>query len=177
MENKDLAKWYVIHTFSGYEKMVESKLRIMIENNNVQDFIFDVVIPVEDEIVEKNGKKKVVERKRFPGYVFLKMVYTDQIWWMVTSTQGVTGFVGPAGRPLPLTPEEVKRNGLEKIDIADFDILEGDSIRVISGPLESFIGVVEGISGERQKVKVVVSMFGRQTPVELDFTQVEKIKA
>ncbi|HIU83093.1 MAG TPA: transcription termination/antitermination factor NusG [Candidatus Faecicola pullistercoris] len=176
MENKDQAKWYVIHVYSGYEKMVEDNLHKMIENNGLQDYIFDIVVPVEDDIVEKNGKKKVVERKKFPSYVFLKMIYTNHIWYMVTSTRGVTGFVGPQGRPLPLTPEEVKRNGLEKIEIEDFDIRSGDNIRVVSGPLEGFIGEVESISAEHQKVKVVVSMFGRQTPVELDFSQVEKLQ-
>jgi transcriptional antiterminator NusG len=174
MDNNE-PKWYVIHTYSGYEGMVEDNLHNMIENNNLQDKIVDVKVPVVDEIVEKNGKRKVVQRKKFPSYVFIKMIYNNHIWFMVTNTRGVTGFVGPAGRPLPLTAEEVKRMGLEVIDIEDFDIKTGDNVRVISGALESFIGVVEGISAERQKVKVVVSMFGRQTPVELDFSQVEKL--
>lgn len=176
MENTNQAEWYVIHTYSGYEGMVEDNLRKMVENNGLQDFIFEVVIPVEDDIVEKNGKKKVVQRKKFPGYVFLKMVYTNHIWFMVTNTRGVTGFVGPKGRPLPLLPDEVKRMGLEKIELEDFDIKVGDNVRVISGALESFIGVVDEISIERQKLKVIVSMFGRQTPVELEFSQVEKLQ-
>lgn len=175
MENKEQPQWYVIHTYSGYEGMVENNLHNMVENNSLQDYIFEVKVPVEDEIVEKNGKKKTVQRKKFPSYVFIKMIYTSHIWFMVTNTRGVTGFVGPAGRPLPLREDEVKRMGLEIIDIEDFDIKVGDDVRVINGALENFIGIVESISAERQKVKVIVAMFGRQTPVELDFAQVEKL--
>ena len=175
MENKEQAQWYVIHTYSGYEAMVESNLHNMVENNSLQDYIFEVKIPMEDDIVEKNGKRKVVQRKKFPSYVFIKMIYTNHIWFMVTNTRGVTGFVGPAGRPLPLRDDEVKRMGLEAIDFEDLDIKVGDHVRVISGALENFDGVIESISAERQKVKVVISMFGRDTPVELDFSQVEKL--
>ncbi len=175
MESKEQAQWYVIHTYSGYEAMVETNLHNMVENNNLQDYIFEIKIPVEDEVVEKNGKRKVVQRKKFPSYVFIKMIYTNHIWFMVTNTRGVTGFVGPAGRPLPLRDDEVKRMGLEVIEFEDLDIKAGDSVRVISGALENFDGVIESISAERQKVKVVISMFGRDTPVELDFSQVEKL--
>ena len=175
MENKEQAQWYVIHTYSGYEAMVETNLHNMVENNNLQDYIFEIKVPVEDEVVEKNGKRKVVQRKKFPSYVFIKMIYTNHIWFMVTITRGVTGFVGPAGRPLPLRDDEVKRMGLEVIEFEDLDIKAGDSVRVISGALENFDGVIESISAERQKVKVVISMFGRDTPVELDFSQVEKL--
>ena len=175
MENKEQAQWYVIHTYSGYEAMVETNLHNMVENNNLQDYIFEIKVPVEDEVVEKNGKRKVVQRKKFPSYVFIKMIYTNHIWFMVTNTRGVTGFVGPAGRPLPLRDDEVKRMGLEVIEFEDLDIKAGDSVRVISGALENFDGVIESISAERQTVKVVISMFGRDTPVELDFSQVEKL--
>ena len=175
MESKEQAQWYVIHTYSGYEAMVETNLHNMVENNNLQDYIFEIKIPVEDEVVEKNGKRKVVQRKKFPSYVFIKMIYSNHIWFMVTNTRGVTGFVGPAGRPLPLRDDEVKRMGLEVIEFEDLDIKAGDSVRVISGALENFDGVIESISAERQKVKVVISMFGRDTPVELDFSQVEKL--
>lgn len=175
MENKEQAQWYVIHTYSGYEAMVESNLHNMVENNSLQEYIFDIKVPLEDDVVEKNGKRKIVQRKKFPSYVFIKMIYTNHIWFMVTNTRGVTGFVGPAGRPLPLRDDEVKRMGLEAIDFEDLDIKVGDNVRVISGALENFDGVIEAISPERQKVKVVISMFGRDTPVELDFTQVEKL--
>lgn len=175
MDNNE-PQWYVIHTYSGYEAMVEDNLRNMVENNNLQNLITEVKVPTEEKIVEdKNGKRKSVERKKFPSYVFIKMTYTNHIWFMVTNTRGVTGFVGPAGRPLPLTPEEVKRMGLEVIDIEDFDIRVNDNVKVVSGALEGFIGCVESINAEKQSVKVIVSMFGRQTPVELEFSQVEKL--
>ena len=176
MEKSQEPVWYVIHTYSGYESTVENNLRNMIENNSLQDYIFDVKVPVEDDIVERNGKKKQVQRRKFPSYVFIKMIYTDRIWFMVTNTRGVTGFVGPAGRPKPLTEEEVKRMQLEVITAEDFNIEVGADVRVISGPLENFLGIVDSIIPERQKVKVIVSMFGRETPVELDFSQVEKVK-
>ncbi|MEG1662404.1 MAG: transcription termination/antitermination protein NusG [Clostridia bacterium] len=175
MENIEQAQWYVIHTYSGYEASVENNLHNMVENNNLQENIFEIKVPVVDEVVEKNGKKKMIQRRKFPSYVFIKMIYSNHIWFMVTNTRGVTGFVGPAGRPLPLREDEVKRMGLEVIDLEDFDIKVGNDVRVISGALENFIGVVESISAERQKVKVIVAMFGRQTPVELDFSQVEKL--
>ena len=176
MEKTEQLQWYVLHTYSGYEQTVEDNLRNMIANNNLQDQITDVKVLVEDDIVERNGKKKQIQRKKFPSYVFIKMIYTDRIWFMVTQTRGVTGFTGPAGRPLPLTEDEVKRLGLEVITIEDFDIKVGDDVKVITGPLENFLGVVDSIMPDRQKVKVIVSMFGRETPVELDFSQVEKLK-
>lgn len=174
MENKDV-RWYVIHVYSSYESVVKSNLEKMIENNNLQDFIFEIAIPVEEDIVEKNGKRKIVERKKFPGYVFLKMIYTDQLWYMITNTRGVTGFVGPQGKALPLTAEEIKRMGLEKISVEDFDVKVGDNVRVVNGPLETFLGEVDEIYIDKQKVRVIVQMFGRQTPVELEFNQIEKI--
>jgi len=169
------AKWYVVHVLSTYENMVLNNLYKMIENSNLGDYIFEVVVPMEDNIVEKNGKRKLVQSKKFPGYVFIKMIYTNYIWYMVTNTRGVTGFVGPAGRPFPLTDDEIKRMGLEKIEASDLDVVVGDNVRIISGPLESFIGIVEEINLDKQKVRVCVSMFGRQTPVELEFNQIEKI--
>lgn len=174
MDSKDV-RWYVIHVYSSYESVVKNNLEKMIENNSLQDYIFEIAIPVEEDIVEKNGKRKVVERKKFPGYVFLKMIYTDQLWYMITNTRGVTGFVGPQGKALPLTTEEIKRMGLEKVSAEDFNMAVGDNVKVVSGALETFIGVVDEIYPDKQKVRVVVQMFGRQTPVELDFNQIEKI--
>lgn len=174
MEDNEL-KWYVLHTYSGYENMVQENLKKMVDNNNLQDFVTEVVVPIEDDVVEKNGKKKVVQRKKFPSYVFIKMVYTNHIWYMVTNTRGVTGFVGPSGRPLPLTNDEVKRMGLEVFDVSDIDVAVGDKVKIISGALENFIGEVKEVSAERQKVRVIVSMFGRMTPVELEFAQIEKL--
>ncbi|MGN1042601.1 MAG: transcription termination/antitermination protein NusG [Christensenellales bacterium] len=174
MDSKDV-RWYVIHVYSTYETVVKNNLQKMIENNNLQDYIFEIAIPTEEDIVEKNGKRKIVEKKKFPGYVFLKMIYTDQLWYMITNTRGVTGFVGPQGKALPLTAEEIKRMGLEKVSAEDFDINVGDNVKVVSGALETFLGVVDEIYADKQKVRVIVQMFGRQTPVELEFNQIEKI--
>ncbi|MBR7111087.1 MAG: transcription termination/antitermination factor NusG [Clostridia bacterium] len=168
-------KWYVIHTYSGYENMVKEKLLKIRDNNNLADYIIDVVIPIEDDIVEKDGKRKVIQRKKFPGYVFLKMVYTDRIWYLVTTTQGVTCFVGPKGEPKPLTADEVKRMHLEKVKLDDLEYKEGDTVRVTMGAFENFIGVVEKINREQEKVRVNVTMFGRQTSVDFDFYQIELI--
>jgi len=168
-------KWYVIHVYSAYDQKVKNNLEKMIENYNLQDYIKEIAIPVEEDIVEKNGKRKVVERKKFPGYVFIKMQYTDQLWYMITNTRGVTGFIGSSGKALALTAEEIKKMGLEKISIDDFKIKVGDNVKVVSGALETFLGVVEEIFPDKQKVRVVVQMFGRATPVELEFNQIERI--
>lgn len=169
------AKWYVIHTYSGYEAMVKDSLEKLIENNNLQENIREIQIPTEETLEEKaNGKKKVVERKKFPCYVFLKMVYSNDVWYLVTNTRGVTGFVGPQGRPLPLTHEEVARMGLEAVAM-DKPAEIGDDVQIISGPLESFSGKVIAINEAGQKIKVNVEMFGRNTDVEVDFVQVKKV--
>ena len=169
------AKWYVIHTYSGYEAMVKDSLEKLIENNNLQENIFEIQIPTEETLEEKaNGKKKLVERKKFPCYVFLKMIYSNDIWYLVTNTRGVTGFVGPLGRPLPLTEEEVLRMGLTKVAI-NVDFAVGDEVQIMSGPLESFCGKVVSLNRGTQKAMVNVSMFGRDTDVEVDFVQVKKI--
>ncbi len=171
------AKWYVIHTYSGYEAMVKDSLEKLIENNNLQDKICEIQIPTEETLEEKaNGKKKVVERKKFPCYVFLKMIYSNDIWYLVTNTRGVTGFVGPQGRPLPLTAEEVARMGLESVAM-ETPAEVGDEVQIVSGPLESFAGKVVSINEAGQKIKVNVEMFGRNTDVEVDFVQVKKINA
>ena len=169
------ARWYVIHTYSGYEAMVKDSLEKLIENNNLQENIFDIKIPTEETLEEKaNGKKKIVERKMFPCYVFLKMIYSNDIWYLVTNTRGVTGFVGPQGRPLPLTDEEVRRNRLEET-VTEVDFAVGDTVNVVSGPIESDYGVVIALNSITQKVTVSVEMFGRVTEVELDFIQVKKV--
>ena len=177
MENKNEIvepKWYVVHTFSGYENMVMENLYKVIENNGLQDVILEVQIPMEDTIEEKNGKRKVVQRKMFPCYVLVKMRYTDNLWHTIVNTRGVTGFVGPAGRPLPLTEDEIRRMKLEKINI-DIKINVGDKVKITSGPLEGFVGDVTNVDPANQKIKVIVSMFGRMTPVELDYSQIELI--
>ncbi len=169
------ARWYVIHTYSGYEAMVKDSLEKLIENNNLQENIFEIQIPMEETLEEKaNGKKKIVERKKFPCYVFLKMIYSNDIWYLVTNTRGVTGFVGPQGRPLPLTDEEVVRMGLGE-DRSTVDLKEGDEVQILSGPLESFAGKVLSVNEAAKKLLVNVTMFGRSTDVEVEFYQVKKI--
>lgn len=174
MVSSEQAKWYVLHTYSSYEDMVKDNLEKLIENNNLKDYILDIQIPKEQVVEEKNGKRKVVARKMYPCYVFVKLVYSNELWYLLTNTRGVTGFVGPQGRALPLTEDEVKRMQLEKITIVN-DFAAGDTVRVISGPLEGYVGVVEELDVKAQKAKVNVSMFGRQTPVELEFMQFEKL--
>jgi len=167
-------KWYVVHTYSGYENKVKANLEKIVENRNMRDYILDVVVPMEEQIEIKDGKKKATLKKVFPGYVLVKMIMTDESWYVVRNTRGVTGFVGPGSKPVPLTEEEVKAMGVEQGDpIVDYEV--GDNVRVISGPLENFIGIVEEISLDRRKVRVSVSMFGRETPVELELIQIQKI--
>ena len=172
------AKWYVIHTYSGYEAMVKDGLEKLIENNNLQNNIFAIEIPMEETLEEKaNGKKKIVERKKFPCYVFLKMIYSNDIWYLVTNTRGVTGFVGPQGRPLPLTDEEVRKIGLPTGDEEDIaiDFVVGDSVQIVNGPLESFVGKVLSLNAAAKKAMVNVEMFGRSTDVEVDLIQLKKV--
>lgn len=168
------AKWYVVHTYSGYENKVKANLEKIVENRGLQDYILDIVVPMEEQIEIKDGKKKATLKKVFPGYVLVKMIMTDESWYVVRNTRGVTGFVGPGSKPVPLTDEEVKTMGVEEFaPVVDYAV--GDSVRVVSGPLENFIGTVEEINMERKKVRVSVSMFGRETPVELEFVQIQKI--
>ncbi len=170
----DDAQWYVVHTYSGYENKVKANIEKIVENRDMQDYIVDIVVPMEEQIEIKEGKKKATLRKVFPGYVLIKMVMTDESWYMVRNTRGVTGFVGPGSKPVPLSEEEIKSMGVEEFaPMLDYEV--GDSVRVISGPLENFIGTVEEINLERKKVKAMVSMFGRDTPVELELAQIQKL--
>ena len=174
MGNPENASWYVLHTRSGYEALVKAGLEKLIENSNLSDTIFDIQIPMEQTIEEKNGKKKVVLRKRFPCYVFLKMIYKNDLWFVITNTRGVTGFVGPQGRPMPLTDEEVQRMRLEN-KVLNVDLAVGDMVKIVSGALDSFIGEIEDLNMETQKAKVKVSVFGRDTTVEMDFVELVKL--
>ncbi len=168
------AKWYVVHTYSGHENKVKVNIEKIVENRGMQDLIHSIIVPTEDRVEIKNGQRKVKTRKIFPGYVLVKMIVTNESWYLVRNTQGVTGFVGHGSEPIPLTTEEVRRMGIEKVTI-DLDVEVGDTVKVISGPFESFMGVVEEVSMEKQTLKVRISMFGRDTPVELEFGQVDKI--
>ena len=171
-------QWYVIHTYSGYENKVKANLEKRIESMNMEEKIFRILVPMEDEIEIKNGKRKVNKRKVFPGYVLVEMIMTDDSWYVVRNTPGVTGFVGTGAKPIPLTEAEalqiIKTMGVEEARTkVAFNIDE--HVRVISGPFESFEGIIEEIYPEKTKVKVRISMFGRDTPVELDFSQVERL--
>ena len=189
-------KWYVVHTYSGYENKVKEDLIKAVDNAGLSDIILDVMYPTEETIeILPNGKRKSVTRKVYPGYVMVKMivdvvekerpaeqgggvsrdlVMNPRAWYVIRNTRGVTGFVGPGSKPVHLKDEEVVAMGVERIPIV-LNIEVGETVRVVSGPLENFLGRVDKIDPERQKVKLSVSMFGRETPVELDFIQVQKI--
>ncbi len=169
------AKWYVVHTYSGHENKVKANLEKMVENRGMKDDIFEIAVPTEEYMDTKSGKKKLKERKMFPGYVLVKMIINDESWYLVRNTRGVTGFVGPASKPIPLSDAEVKALGVQETILPPVDFKVKDVVKVISGPFESFIGTIESLSMEKRKIKVFVSMFGRETLVELDFEQVEKI--
>ncbi|MDG5788131.1 transcription termination/antitermination protein NusG [Evansella sp. AB-P1] len=173
--------WYVVHTYSGYENKVKTNLEKRVESMDMTDKIFRVLVPVEEETEVKNGKSKQVTKKVFPGYVIVEMVMTDDSWYVVRNTPGVTGFVGSSGagsKPTPLLPEEVehilKKMGVEE-PRAEIDFELKESVKVKEGPFANFIGTVEDIYADKHKLKVHVNMFGRETPVELEFTQVEKL--
>ena len=173
-EINEEAKWYVVHTLTGYEKIACDNLIKTVEKMDLGDRILEVKIPMEEAIEEKNGKKKVVERKMFPCYVLLKMKYQDNLWHTIVNTHGVTGFVGPQGRPLPLTDDEIRKMHLEKI-VIDINVKAGDMIKITSGPLEGFAGKVISVDNENQKARVNVEMFGRETPVDVDFDSIETL--
>ena len=169
----DSAKWYVIHTYSGYENAVKTSIEKFVTGRNMEDKILRMEIPMETVTeVTDSGSTKDVERKVFPGYVLIKMVMTDETWHLVRNVRGVTGFVGSANKPIPLTEEEVLAMGMEKHEIVvRYNV--GDHVRIVDGPLASFTGVVEEIEPEKNRVSVIVSMFGRETPVDLELDQVE----
>lgn len=170
--------WYVIHTYSGYENKVKANLEKRVESMNMQDKIFRVLVPMEDEMEYKGGKKRLVKKKIFPGYVLVEMIMTDDSWYVVRNTPGVTGFVGTGAKPIPLQPTEVgsilRQMGLEEArPKVDFSI--GEMVRVIAGPFYNFEGIIGEIDQDKGKVKVLISMFGRETPTELEFSQIQKI--
>ncbi|OFI06906.1 hypothetical protein CLOACE_06990 [Clostridium acetireducens DSM 10703] len=171
----DKAKWYVVHTYSGYENKVKANLEKTIENRNLNELILDVQVPMEEQVeVKEDGKKKITLKKVFPGYVLIKMMMTDDSWYIVRNTRGVTGFVGPGSKPVPLTDDEVDSMGIvdkqQKIDVE-----VGETVKVVSGPLTDFPAVIQEINVEKCKIKALVNMFGRETPVELDFNQIDKL--
>lgn len=168
------AKWYVAHTFSGYENKVASNIQTVVENRNLHDLIQEVSVPTETVVeVKDDGSKKEVERKVFPGYVLVKMVMNDDTWYVVRNIRGCTGFVGPESKPVPLTEEEVRKLGVEKISV-EVNYAAGDMVNVIDGPLEGFSGTVESVDTANNSVQVTISMFGRETSVEFELDQLEK---
>lgn len=174
-QNEDLIpRWYVIHTYSGYENKVKTDLEKTVKNRELEDYFFEIVVPMEEQIEIKNGKRDTKLKKVFPGYVLIKMIVTDSTWYIVRNTRGVTGFVGSGTNPIPLTDDEIRAMGFEEVPV-NVDYAIKDSVKIIGGALEGFVGTVEEINKEKGKVKVVVSMFGRETPVELEFSQVQKV--
>ncbi|KYH28798.1 MULTISPECIES: transcription termination/antitermination protein NusG [Clostridium] len=168
------ARWYVAHTYSGYENKVKVNLEKAIENRGLQDLIHDIRVPIEEVVEVKDGKKKITQKKIFPGYVLVKMIMSDESWYVVRNTRGVTGFVGPGSKPVPLTDEEVAAMGITEKTV-DIDVSVGENVKITSGPLKGFIALIQEINVEKQKFKGLVNMFGRETPVELNFNQIEKL--
>ena len=175
MSESQEAKWYVVHTYSGYENKVASDLATMVESRGMQDLIQDIKIPTETVTEIKEDKKREVERKIFPGYVLIKMIVTDDSWYVVRNIRGCTGFGGPASKPVPLTQDEVAALGVEKHSV-EVGYREGDNVKIISGPLEGYTGVVKTVDTENNNVCVVLSMFGRETPVELELDQIATVE-
>lgn len=171
----DAAKWYVVHTYSGYENTVKATIEKTIENRHLEDVILSVSIPMETVTEMTDKGPKTFERKVFPGYVLVKMVMSDEAWYIIKNVRGVTGFVGSGTKPTPLTEEEVLQLGMEKHEIV-VNYAEGDTVRIIDGPLTSFSGVVEMLDVDKNKVRVIVSMFGREMPAELELDQVEPLE-
>ena len=171
----DESRWYVVHTYSGYENKVASNLETTVQNRQLQDLIQEVRVPTETVTEVKDNKRRDVERKIFPGYVLVKMILTDESWYVVRNIRGCTGFVGPSSKPIPLSEEEVLRLGIEKREIkVSYQV--GDSVQIIDGPLDGFVGTVDEMDLEKNMVRVTVSMFGRETPVELELDQVEPVE-
>ena len=168
------AKWYVAHTYSGYENKVKVDIEKTIENRNLQDQIFEVSVPVQSTVELKNGVEKKIDRKIFPGYVLVHMIMNDETWYVVRNTRGVTGFVGPGSKPVPLSDEEIAKLGNREQEIV-FNFEEGDTVVVTSGAWKDTVGVIKSINPSKRSVTINVEMFGRETPVELSFAEVKKL--
>ena len=170
------AKWYVVHTYSRYENKVKANIEKTIENRHLEDQILEVRVPMEDVVEVKNGTKKQVQRKLFPGYVLLNMVMNDDTWYVVRNTRGVTGFVGPGSKPVPLTPEEMLPLGIQgESRRVEVDLEVGDSVVVTGGAWKDTAGVIQNINKTKQVVTINVELFGRETPVEISFSEVKKV--
>jgi len=171
-------QWYVIHTYSGYENKVQKNLKHRIATMAMEDCIFEVVVPIEEEVEMRSGKRVTLQRKIFPGYVLVNMILSDESWYVVRNTPGVTGFVGSGNKPIPLEPREVRsilKRMADDTPKIKMSFVPGQSVKIVGGPFADFTGTVDELYPEKGKVKVLVSFFGRETPVELDFLQVEKV--
>ena len=168
------ANWYVVHTYSGYENKVKANIEKTIENRNLQEEILEVRVPMQDVVEMKNGARKTVQKKMFPGYVLINMVMNDETWYVVSNTRGVTGFVGPGSKPVPLTEAEMKPLGI-RVDNVSIDFGEGDTIVVVAGVWKDTVGVVQRLDMGKQTAMITVEMFGRETPVEISFAEVRKL--
>lgn len=174
-EDKELMpRWYVIHTYSGYENKVKTDLEKTIKNRELEEYFFDIIVPMEEQIEIKEGKRKTNLKKVFPGYVLIKMIVTEKTWYIVRNTRGVTGFVGPGSKPVPLTDEEMNNLGISIGKVAAEYSL-GDTVMAISGVWENTVGEIKSINDNKQTVTITVDMFGRETPVELGFTEIRHI--
>jgi len=167
------AKWYVVHTYSGYENKVKGSIEKLVENRKLHDQIVEVVVPLHRVFEEKNGARKEVEKKLFPGYVLLKMFMNDETWYVVRNTRGVTGFVGPGSKPVPLSEAEIRAMGID-LTVIEIFVEVGDTVSVIDGPFEGSVGIVKEVHDHKRTVIVNLSIFGRETPVELDFGKIQK---
>lgn len=171
----NVPRWYVVHTYSGYENKVKTDLEKTIKNRELEDYFFDIIVPMEEQIEIKDGVKKTNLKKVFPGYVLIKMIVTEETWYIVRNTRGATGFVGSGTEPIPLTEDEIRKMGFEDIMIkVDYSV--NDNVQILGGALKGYTGIVQEINKEKKKARVLVSMFGRETPVELEFSQIQKIK-
>jgi transcriptional antiterminator NusG len=168
------ANWYVAHTYSGYENKVKANIEKTIENRHLEDQILEVRVPLQDVVELKNGVKKTVQKKLFPGYVLLNMVMNDDTWYVVRNTRGVTGFVGPGSKPVPLTETEMQNLGIQADDMTA-DFAEGDSVTVIGGVWKDTVGMIQTVNQAKQSVTINVELFGRETPVEISFTEIKKL--
>jgi len=168
------SKWYVVHTYSGYENKVKANIEKIVENRGMHDLFDQVVVPVQEMIEMKNGQKKSVQRKIYPGYVLLKMIMTDDTWYIVRNTRGVTSFVGPASKPVPLTDEEIITMGIEVPDF-ELDLELGEIVRIITGPFEGSVGNVKDINHQKKTVSITLSVFGRETHVEVDYHVLQRM--
>ncbi|MCL2223385.1 MAG: transcription termination/antitermination protein NusG [Defluviitaleaceae bacterium] len=168
------SKWYVVHTYSGYENKVKANIEKIVENRGMHDLFDNIVVPIQETIEMKNNVKKSVQRKIYPGYVLLKMVMTDETWYVVRNTRGVTSFVGPASKPVPLTDEEIITMGIEVPDF-ELDLELNEAVRIITGPFEGSIGNVKDINHQKKTVSVTLSVFGRETQVEVDYHVLQRM--